>query len=51
MSPSSYAVVGDAFRRGKEDLKRLANLFRIEKELEPNEITWAPYKVLVLSKA
>jgi SAM-dependent methyltransferase len=51
MSSSSYAVVGDAFRGWREDLKRLADIFSIEKELEPNEITWAPYKVLVLSKA
>jgi SAM-dependent methyltransferase len=51
MSPNSYALVGDAFREGKGDLKYLANLFRLEKEIEPEEITWAPYKVLVLAKA
>jgi len=51
MSPNSYALLGDAFREGKGDLKHLANIFRIEKEIEPKEITWAPYKILVLSKA
>ncbi len=50
MSPNSYALLGDAFRGGRGDLDYLAKIFRIEKEIEPEEITWAPYKILVLSK-
>jgi SAM-dependent methyltransferase len=51
MPPNSYALLGDAFRGGKGELRHLANTFSIEKEIEPKEITWAPYKILVLSKA
>ena len=51
MSPNSYALLGDAFREGKGDLNHLASIFSIEKEIEPKEISWAPYKILVLSKA
>jgi len=51
MPPNSYALLGDAFRERKGDLKHLANNFRMEKEIEPEGISWAPYKILVLSKA
>ncbi len=50
MAPTSHALLGDAFREGKGDLKHLSNIFRIEKEIEP-KMSWAPYKILVLSKA
>ena len=50
MAPNSHALLGDAFREGKGDVKRLSNMFRIEKEIDP-EMSWAPYKILVLSKA
>jgi len=51
MSPNSRALVGDSFRERKRDLKHLSSIFRIEKEIEPEGISWAPYKILVLSKA
>jgi SAM-dependent methyltransferase len=51
MSPNSHALLGDAFREGKGDMKYLANVFRIDKEIEPKGISWAPYKILALSKA
>jgi len=50
MAPNSHALLGDAFREGKGDVKRLSNIFRIEKEIDP-KMSWAPYKILVLSKA
>ena len=49
MSPDSRALLGDAFREGKGDMKRLSSIFRIEKEIDP-KMSWAPYKILVLSK-
>ena len=51
MSPNSRALVGDSFRERKRDVKHLSSTFRIEKEIEPDGISWAPYKILVLSKA
>lgn len=50
MSPSSRALLGDRFSEGKGDMKYLSNIFRIEKELRL-KIPWAPYRILVLSKA
>jgi len=50
MSPNSHALLSDSFRHGKDDMKYLSNIFRIEKEIRP-KISWAPYKILVLSKA
>jgi len=50
MAPNSHALLGDAFREGKGDVKRFSNIFRIEKEIDP-KMSWAPYKILVLSKA
>jgi SAM-dependent methyltransferase len=50
MAPDSRALLGDAFREWKGDVKRLSNIFRIEKEIDP-KMSWAPYKILVLSKA
>ena len=50
MGPNSHALLGDAFREWKGDVKRLSNIFTIEKEIDP-KISWAPYKILVLSKA
>jgi SAM-dependent methyltransferase len=50
MAPNSRALLGDAFREGKGDVKRLSSIFGIEKEVDP-KMSWAPYKILVLSKA
>lgn len=50
MAPGSRALLGDAFREGKGDVKHLSSIFRIEKEIDP-KMSWAPYKILVLSKA
>jgi cyclopropane fatty-acyl-phospholipid synthase-like methyltransferase len=49
MSPNSHAVLSDSFR-DKGDMKYLSSIFRIEKEIRP-KISWAPYKILALSKA
>jgi len=50
MAPDSHALLGDAFREGKGDVERLSSIFRLEKAIDP-KISWAPYKILVLSKA
>jgi SAM-dependent methyltransferase len=50
MSRDSHALLGDSFREGKGDVKHLSNIFRIEREIEL-KTSWAPYKILVLSKA
>jgi cyclopropane fatty-acyl-phospholipid synthase-like methyltransferase len=50
MSTNSHAVLSDSFRDGEVDMKYLSNIFRIEKETRP-KISWAPYKILTLSKA